>query len=135
MKQAQIRELMERRHKLAKDVDIMGGTLIAVKIPMKGTDRKRFRIYTFYKDEAEVGKPGVNPFHLMNVSNNIAKCLAMPFDEQRMAVVSGPFRNNAEDIQGGIHGLLVVYEHMDKAWQAKVRAYGESFKLALDWSL
>ena len=52
-----------------------------------------------------------------------------------MAVVSGLFRNNAEDIQGGIHGLLVVYEHMDKAWQAKVRAYGESFKLAPDWSL
>ena len=76
---------MERRHKLAKDVDIMGGTLIAVKIPDEGqlTASVFASTPSYWEDEAEVGKPGVNPFHLMNVSNNIAKCLAMPFDEQR----------------------------------------------------
>lgn len=119
-------EMIERRNKVIRDVDAMKGTLICIQIPMEG-DHRRWRLYTLIFEERR------KRFEIINVSNNVARALGFRYDGQREAVIGGPFVNHAEDIQSAIHGLLVDYESADEAKQARIREYGQNFKLAMEW--
>jgi hypothetical protein len=96
-------EMIERRHKLVKDIKNSGDTLFAVRMPVK-TDRRRWRFYSIYRDEISNG--GNGKLVLDNVTNNIARLCKFKLDENRWCLVGGILNNDASDVREAIRDQL-----------------------------